>query len=1196
MTPCPSQLELKQLVDDALDEHHREKIELHIEACQACQDALEDLASGEDSAELSRPVGIALGQSDPLNRHFVSNVVQSLKKLTLPKVPAPNWQPPEFVGEYRIISTLGHGGMGIVYEAEHASLGRRVALKVLPKHFSNNASAILRFEREVRAAAKMHHTNIVPIFEVGQEDEYLFYAMQLISGQSLDRWIKDQASPSTDSASATASMLASSSTASQIRQVYRSIAEIGVGAADALEYAHTRGIIHRDVKPSNLLQDDSGVVWLTDFGLAKADDDGMTQSGEYLGTLRYMSPERFRGECDERADIYALGITLYELLTCRPAFSTPDQLELIHQIKEKQPTRLCSVDPRIPRDLETIVFKAIEKEPEQRYPSASALADDLGRFLDDEPIVARRATLREQLLLWKRRNPTLAASVAALFLVLLIGVAATSWKWREADLQRSLAQEQTEAARDQREEARWQNYRANMATASSALQLRAAESLKLALEACEPEFRGWEWRYFRNQLARWNVELDCTPGNTKTVVGIQFRDADSTLVTSWLNEDGGSQGEIFDVNEKRKLKQTNNLYAPFGMYQAAAPRQADAELCVVSPLGGYRTQQAEGELRLQELADDSEEILEQTVLAPDNGRAAIPAFSHDDRLVASWCADRVVRIWETATGEVVAVLEGKQPLVTALEFNSDGSRLMGCGFIDASDWPAKTCSLWDTVTGERLFDLNQEDSPRVHIHEFSTDGRLLAVGREYPSNVIEIWDLRDATRLAELKAHDNTIRSLAISRDASRLIATSLDRTVSVWDLVEFRLLRKLEGPSELPGGVFFNRDESSLLVVSQRGATQVRDSNSFRVQNVYMTQELKAASEAVSHSTDTLAVWFFEGKIRLWDLSQSQRTLIRSHTSYVYDLQIGPNGAEIASVGWDNTLRIHDLATAQQLAAFSSPDDRLLRLRYSPDGSRILATYPGTEFGGRIYVWKTKPTAGETSEPVVIEHPRPHARVGEGFGATFSPDSQQIIAGSSVEALYVWNAETGTQEQVVPAKGLPPISDVSLSPNGRWMLTAGGCLALWDAVTYKKKATLGKPDHAAYAATWSADSKLVAATDETSTVRLWNIETSDLLATLRHGVQVYDAAFSPDGKRLATACDDNTIRLWDLEHFEQVAELWQHSSYVHAVDFDSAGTRLASGSGDHSIRIWDIVSASERAKAQHRNSTAELSGTSDYE
>jgi serine/threonine protein kinase len=212
---------------------------------------------------------------------------------------------------------------------------------------------------------------------------------------------------------------------SRRRSFYRSVAHIGRQVAAGLAYAHTRGIVHRDIKPSNLLLDTQGVVWITDFGLAKASDDRLTATGDILGTIRYMAPERFRGEGDGRADVYALGLTLYELLTLRPAFDSLDRLQLIEQIKAEDPPRLRALDPRIPRDLETIVLKAIHKDSKDRYPSAHALGEDLRPFLATEPIRARQVSATERFGRWCKRNPVVAGLRAAT-LLLLAAVAAVA--------------------------------------------------------------------------------------------------------------------------------------------------------------------------------------------------------------------------------------------------------------------------------------------------------------------------------------------------------------------------------------------------------------------------------------------------------------------------------------------------------------------------------------------------------------------------------------------------------------------------------------------------------------------------------------------------------------------------------------------------------------------------------------------------
>ncbi|HVS39810.1 MAG TPA: serine/threonine-protein kinase, partial [Gemmataceae bacterium] len=405
---------------------------------------------------------------------------------------------PAKLGDYRILREVGRGGMGVVYEAEQESLGRHVALKVLPAHSLLDPQRLRRFQREAKAAARLHHTNIVPVFGVGEANGLHYYVMQFIQGQGLDavlvelmalRGVKtptpahdgsvsaagslaprtahrlyragdasavdmarslltggfatmagaptpeDDASPlpaplPATSGSNSAINLPGQSDTSRLsetgRAFWQSVARIGVQAAEALAYAHAQGTLHRDVKPSNLLLDTQGTVWVTDFGLAKAaDSEDLTQAGDIVGTIRYMAPERFQGKSDARSDVYGLGLTLYEMLALRPAFDASDRNRLLHQVTHEAPPRPRAVNRDVPRDLETVVLKAIARDPAHRYASAGEVAADLGRFLEDKPIRARRVGLAEQLWRWGRRNPVVAGLTAAVLLLLLLGTAAS---------------------------------------------------------------------------------------------------------------------------------------------------------------------------------------------------------------------------------------------------------------------------------------------------------------------------------------------------------------------------------------------------------------------------------------------------------------------------------------------------------------------------------------------------------------------------------------------------------------------------------------------------------------------------------------------------------------------------------------------------------------------------------------------------
>jgi serine/threonine-protein kinase len=405
----------------------------------------------------------------------------------------PGTTAPRQLGDYLLLREIGRGGMGVVYEAVQQSLGRHVALKVLPSSSLIAESHLERFRLEARSAARLHHSNIVPVFGVGEQAGVHYYAMQFIQGQGLDEVLEElkrmraakshastpSGSPRADSAHAitnglltgyfaqgednrnapseseanlghTESMRTEPHTDdsdfgarhapkshptgnanhSQLSvtqaedQYFRSVARVALQVAEALAYAHSQGIVHRDIKPSNLLLDSRGIVWVTDFGLAKAEgSDGLTHTGDIVGTLRYMAPERFDGWSDPRSDVYSLGATLYELLTLQYVFQEPNRAKLIDRVLHDAPIAPRKLDRRIPRDLETIVLKAIAKEAGHRYATADQMAEDLRRFLADKPVLARRSSAIEQCWRWCRRNKGLAAGILSAFVGLMAAVA-----------------------------------------------------------------------------------------------------------------------------------------------------------------------------------------------------------------------------------------------------------------------------------------------------------------------------------------------------------------------------------------------------------------------------------------------------------------------------------------------------------------------------------------------------------------------------------------------------------------------------------------------------------------------------------------------------------------------------------------------------------------------------------------------------
>ncbi len=559
MNVCANRDQLERLVHDRLPEADRVRIAAHIESCAFCQEVVEQLtrapsaAAGADSDRTSTDFDQGLLERleacGPLlvdddadkTSSFVSDRMEALPEQSPINPQGPDRRGPArhsqpAIAGFRIIREIGRGGMGVVYEAVEETLSRRVALKVLPANALSDVKQVQRFEREAKAAARLHHTNIVPVFGVGQEGGHHYYVMQYIDGLGLDAVLiaqrlrqaelvrrqsvpaesteepsrpdvpaADEArgrpeitpaavarsletgsfpdagvagldrevnksgasetavlSPPPIAAARAAIPLSARLTGSSEpmshpgldRRYLQSVARIGLRVAEALEYANSQGVLHRDIKPSNLLLDTSGNVWVTDFGLAKtADADDLTQTGDILGTLRYMASERFEGECDARSDVFSLGLTLYELIALKPAYEGSDRFDLIDRLRHEEPPRLKKLVPGVPRDLETIIHKASSLEPKARYQTAGAMADDLRRFIEDRPIEARRVSTTERCLRWCRRNRWVAATLGFLVVVLIAWTGTATLLWRRADRLRTVAEERRVTAESNQQEA-----------------------------------------------------------------------------------------------------------------------------------------------------------------------------------------------------------------------------------------------------------------------------------------------------------------------------------------------------------------------------------------------------------------------------------------------------------------------------------------------------------------------------------------------------------------------------------------------------------------------------------------------------------------------------------------------------------------------------------------------------------------------
>jgi WD40 repeat protein/tRNA A-37 threonylcarbamoyl transferase component Bud32 len=982
-------------------------------------------------------------------------------------------------GDYELLEEIGRGGMGVVYRARQVSLDRVVALKMLMFGSLATPQAIKRFRAEAATAASLQHPNIVAIHEVGVHADQHYLVMDFIQGKTLDQVIGNKPLPA-------------KAAAAYLKVV-----------AEAIHHAHQCSVLHRDLKPSNVLIDSSNQPHITDFGLAKRFGNGsesslgsldLTATGQVLGSPNYMAPEQAianHAKTSRATDVYALGAILYQLVTGRPPFSSNALADTLHQVLHTEPVSPRVLNASVPRDLETICLKCLEKEPAKRYPTAQALAQELERFLCDEPILARPVSQFERVHRWCRRRPAVAVLAGATTLLLLAVLIGSPIAVHNIAVSRLLAEERLYVADMNLVKESWEE--GDLQRARALLRAHVPD-------AGRPDLRGFEWRYL-SQLCR-DESRTVLPNLSTGAGGLAF------------SPDGG----MLAVTDDKGLK----------LLEYGSTRQLfelpDPKVPAVAFLRGRRRllATAGGRDHIIKLWDlDKRTVATEFEAGPRGAFRLAPspdahwlAVSDGDKGLGVWDLDRATNVWMRNTGvQVGAVL-----------FSQDGKVLFSGGG-DAGNPLA-----WDPVTGEILARFPPVHTGWVNGLSLSPDGRLLAsCGNDAK---IVLWNLEKRQKLAVLAGHEGSVNGVAFSPDGKLIASTSADTTVRLWDTESGRELKRLRGHRAESWDVVFAPDGKSILSSGADGAVRIWDVSMRQASNVLPGRQQWL--DAISWSPDgqrLAAMEVHTGIVRLWDVRTRQViTNLVGHTDFGVFTAFSPDGQVLASGSYDRTVRLWDTKTFGLIGILTNRFEGGA-LAFSPD-NRILAVAGPTlnpiQTTNRLSFWDL----ASHQELNLLPDAAPLASA-----ISFAGNGRWLATGHFDGHVRLWDFHA---QRLVAAfqSSNKMILSVAFSKDSSLLASCGydSNIQVFDVNSRRLYRRLETGAFEIWSVAFGPDRRTLVSGGHDGKLRFWSLATGDCALILRQlQGSVTSVGFTRDGNLLASANADGDIWLWPAAPLEDV-------------------------------------------------------------